>query len=124
MPGFDDVKAFKADDGERLTVVWWQDEATLRAWREEARHRVAQRLGRELWYQYYTLEVAEVIRTKTFQRPQAPSPSQGAALRRSWRLVAPSADRPALLRSRSTRSWVCDADSRFRKAPVSASWNC
>jgi len=68
MPGFVDVKAFKADDGERLTVVWWQDEATLRAWREEARHRVAQRLGRALWYQNYTLEVAEVVRSNTFQR--------------------------------------------------------
>ena len=26
MPGFVDVKAFKSDDGERLTVVWWEDE--------------------------------------------------------------------------------------------------
>ena len=23
MPGFIDVKAFKAEDGERLTIVWW-----------------------------------------------------------------------------------------------------
>ncbi len=71
MPGFIDVKSFKAEDGERLTVVWWQDEDTLRAWREQARHRVAQRTGRERWYQYYKLDVAEVIRTNNFDRPKA-----------------------------------------------------
>jgi heme-degrading monooxygenase HmoA len=68
MPGFIDVKSFKAEDGERLTVVWWQDEDTLRAWREQARHRVAQRTGRERWYEYYKLDVAEVIRTNNFDR--------------------------------------------------------
>ncbi len=68
MPGFIDVKAFRADDGERLTVVWWQDEETLHAWRTHARHMVAQRLGREKWYQYYSLEVAEVKRTTSFER--------------------------------------------------------
>ena len=71
MPGFIDVKSFKAEDGERLTLVWWQDEDTLRAWREQARHRVAQRTGRERWYEYYKLEVAEVIRANNFDRPKA-----------------------------------------------------
>jgi heme-degrading monooxygenase HmoA len=68
MPGFIDVKSFKADDGERLTIVWWQDEVTLRGWREQVRHRVAQRTGREKWYEYYKLEVAEIIRTNNFDR--------------------------------------------------------
>lgn len=68
MAGFVDVKSFKAEDGERLTVVWWQDEETLRAWREQARHRVAQRTGRERWYEYYKMDVAEVIRTNNFDR--------------------------------------------------------
>ena len=71
MPGFIDVKSFKAEDGERLTVVWWQDEDTLRAWREQARHRVAQRTGRERWYEYYKMDVAEVIRTNNFERARA-----------------------------------------------------
>jgi heme-degrading monooxygenase HmoA len=70
MPGFIDVKSFKAEDGERLTVVWWQDEETLRAWREQARHRVAQRTGRERWYEYYKMDVAEVIRVNNFDRPK------------------------------------------------------
>ena len=69
MPGFVDVKAFTAADGERLTVVWWQDEDTLRAWRTHARHLVAQKAGRERWYEYYTLEVAEITRSRQFTRP-------------------------------------------------------
>lgn len=68
MPGFIDVKSFTSADGERLTVVWWENEETLTGWREAARHRVAQRTGRERWYQYYKMDVAEVVRSKTFTR--------------------------------------------------------
>jgi heme-degrading monooxygenase HmoA len=71
MPGFVDVKAYKADDGERLTVVWWEDEDTLRAWRTNARHLVAQKAGRERWYEYYSLEVADLRRSKRFDRAAA-----------------------------------------------------
>ena len=70
MPGFVDVKAFKADDGERLTVVWWESEDTLKGWGENVRHRVAQRRGREQWYQYYTLEVAEIVRQNSYEKPR------------------------------------------------------
>jgi len=69
MPGFVDVKAFKADDGERLTIVWWKDEETLKGWREQVRHRMAQRLGREKWYEYYKIDVAQVVRQNAFERP-------------------------------------------------------
>lgn len=75
MPGFVDVKAFKADDGERLTLVWWENEETLKGWRENVRHRLAQRLGRERWYEYYKIEVAEVVRQNTFER-RAPAGAQ------------------------------------------------
>jgi heme-degrading monooxygenase HmoA len=71
MPGFIDVKAYKSEDGERLTVVWWQDEETLRAWRTHARHLVAQQTGRERWYEYYDMDVAEVVRRKRFDRERA-----------------------------------------------------
>ncbi len=70
-PGFIDVKSFKAEDGERLTVVWWQDEESLREWRQQVRHRFAQETGRKKWYQYYKMEVAEVSRQSRFEREQA-----------------------------------------------------
>ena len=67
-PGFVDLKSYTAEDGERLTVVRWNDAETLRAWREHARHRQAQRIGRERWYQWYRIEVAEVMRDSAFNR--------------------------------------------------------
>jgi heme-degrading monooxygenase HmoA len=67
-PGFIDFKSFKADDGERLSVVRWESEELLRPWREDERHRVAQRAGRERWYENYHIEVAELLRSRDFER--------------------------------------------------------
>jgi heme-degrading monooxygenase HmoA len=82
FPGFVDVKAFNAADGERLTVVWWLDEPTLRAWATDVRHLAAQRAGRERWYEYYKIEVAHIVRVHQFERsheavagPSAPGSS-------------------------------------------------
>ena len=69
--GFVDVKAFKAEDGERLTVVWWEDEESLRGWATDVKHRAAQQLGREKWYEYFKLEIAQIIRTTNFTRASA-----------------------------------------------------
>jgi heme-degrading monooxygenase HmoA len=68
MPGFIDAKSFVADDGERLTVVWWKDAETLRAWREHPDHRAAQAAGRARWYEYYRMEVADVVRQSVYDR--------------------------------------------------------
>jgi heme-degrading monooxygenase HmoA len=48
--------------------VWWENEETLKQWREHARHRVAQNTGRAKWYAYYKMDVAEVVRQRNFER--------------------------------------------------------
>jgi heme-degrading monooxygenase HmoA len=75
-PGFIDVKSYRSEDGERLTVVWFRDEETLRQWRELERHRHAQRTGRERWYQYYDMEVATVTRESHFRTKETPVASE------------------------------------------------
>ena len=65
-PGLVDVKSFAADDGEHVTIATFADEASQRAWREHAEHRVAQRRGRERFYTEYTLQVCEAVRTRSF----------------------------------------------------------
>ncbi len=67
-PGFVDVKSFTAADGERLTVVWWRDEESLAEWRNLMRHREAQNMGRQKWYEYYKIDVATINRSKNFER--------------------------------------------------------
>jgi heme-degrading monooxygenase HmoA len=74
-PGFVDVKAYTAEDGERLTIVRWKDMETLRQWREDPRHRAAQELGRRRWYEFFVSEVAELVRESRFVREDAEASS-------------------------------------------------
>ena len=69
MPGFVDFKSYAAADGERISVIHWQSQETMRGWSDDVRHVIAQRLGREKWYEYFRLEVAEVVRSYGFDRP-------------------------------------------------------
>ena len=78
-PGFVDVKSYTAADGERLTIVRWRDHETLRRWREEPEHRSAQENGRRLWYSWYEMEVADVVRTTRFDRAGLPARAAGGA---------------------------------------------
>lgn len=67
-PGFIEAKGFTAADGERLTVVYFRDQESLKQWRDLADHRSAQSKGREKWYESYRMEVATVTRTSSFDR--------------------------------------------------------
>jgi heme-degrading monooxygenase HmoA len=83
-PGFIDVRHYKAEDGERLTVVWFKDKESLREWRQLARHREAQNTGREKWYEYYKMDVATIERVSNFERAHddrshAPEENEAAA---------------------------------------------
>jgi len=68
MAGFVDFKSFQADDGERLSVIHWESQESMRTWSTDLRHIVARRLGREQWYEYFRVEVAEVARSYGFDR--------------------------------------------------------
>ncbi|MBL8372618.1 MAG: antibiotic biosynthesis monooxygenase [Burkholderiaceae bacterium] len=50
-------------EGEQeIALSYWPDEASIRAWKQQADHLMAQRLGRERWYSDYRVEIAEVRR--------------------------------------------------------------
>ena len=68
MPGYVDAKVFTAIDGERVTVVTFADRASHDGWRTHARHRVAQRQGREAFYDAYSLQVSECTSVAVFAR--------------------------------------------------------
>jgi heme-degrading monooxygenase HmoA len=68
MPGFVEFKSFKSDDGERVSLVYWQDHETMAVWRNHPRHRIAQSSGRSKWYTSYRIEVADIVRDKKFER--------------------------------------------------------
>jgi len=49
-------------DGVGITVSYWRDEESARAWKRVAEHVEAQRRGRAQWYVAYRVRVAEVVR--------------------------------------------------------------
>ena len=62
MPGYISHKSFTADDGERVTIVEFENEETHRAWSEHPEHRAAQRQGRADFYSEYRVQVCELRR--------------------------------------------------------------
>jgi heme-degrading monooxygenase HmoA len=66
MPGFVSIKTFTADDGERVSIVEFESEATHQAWRDHPEHRVAQQLGRSKFYAEYRIDVCTNVRTSRF----------------------------------------------------------
>ena len=66
MPGLVDVKAFLSEDGERVTLVTFSDQATHEAWRDQSDHLVAQSRGRGEFYSEYSLQVCSTVRVRSF----------------------------------------------------------
>jgi heme-degrading monooxygenase HmoA len=62
QPGCLGAESSRGEDGLGITVAYFTDEASIRAWKENARHLTAQRLGKERWYSHYKLRVAKVER--------------------------------------------------------------
>lgn len=63
QPGFLGVESAR-DVSSRvgITVSYWRTDHDARAWKCVAEHLVAQRLGRERWYERYAVRVATVER--------------------------------------------------------------
>lgn len=60
QPGYLGIES--ARDGLGITVSYWRDATAARAWKAVAEHRLAQRLGRERWYERYRVRIATVER--------------------------------------------------------------
>lgn len=62
QPGFLGVESTRGPDGLGITVSYWKDEASIKAWKANAQHQVAQATGKKVWYADYMLRVARVER--------------------------------------------------------------
>jgi heme-degrading monooxygenase HmoA len=71
MPGYVDHKSFTADDGERVTIATFADQASQDAWRLQVDHVGAQRAGVASYYETYSLQVATVDKVSAFVREQS-----------------------------------------------------
>lgn len=69
QPGYLGIESVRAADGAGITVSYWVDREAAAAWKREAEHLAAQRIGRDRWYDEYRVRVATVEREYAFVRP-------------------------------------------------------
>ena len=60
QPGYLGMES--AREGIGITVSYWRDIASIAAWKRQADHLMAQRMGRERWYSRYRVRIAKVER--------------------------------------------------------------
>ena len=60
QPGFLGVESAREEVG--ITVSYWRDLESIKAWKAVAEHRQAQATGREKWYTAYKTRISKVER--------------------------------------------------------------
>jgi heme-degrading monooxygenase HmoA len=60
QPGFLGIESARGDDGIGITVSYWRDLESIRAWKANAEHRIAQERGKREWYSHYVTRVCKV----------------------------------------------------------------
>ena len=68
QPGYLGIESVRGEDGLGITVSYWRDQASIKAWKALAEHLIAQKSGRERWYQWYNLRIAKVERGYSFKK--------------------------------------------------------
>ena len=85
IEGFISIERFQSLSNPRklVSLSFWQDEASVRAWREHPEHRAIQAAGRAGVFDDYRLRVATVVRDYgLYERDEAP-PYHAPVLRRT-----------------------------------------
>lgn len=82
-PGFISIERFQSlvEEKKILSLSFWENEASIEAWRNAMDHRIAQRRGKDTLFESYRIRVARVIRDYTdTNRDNAPEDSNAALL--------------------------------------------
>lgn len=60
-----------AEGSQGIALSYWPDLASITAWKAQAEHLVAQKLGRERWYAAYHVQIARIEREYSFPKDTA-----------------------------------------------------
>jgi heme-degrading monooxygenase HmoA len=66
QPGFLGVESAREEVG--ITVSYWDSLESIAAWKQNSAHLVAQRLGRDTWYDAYKTRICRVERDYAFSK--------------------------------------------------------
>ena len=68
QPGFVHMESVREGEGLGITVSFWESEEAIRNWAANEEHLVAQKKGKDRWYDWYHLSIARVDRHWGFRR--------------------------------------------------------
>ncbi|MCZ0736457.1 antibiotic biosynthesis monooxygenase family protein [Phreatobacter sp. AB_2022a] len=68
VPGYVSHKGFVAEDGERVTIVEFETEEGLQAWKVHPDHVEAKRLGFATFFGTFKVQICKVVRDRTWTR--------------------------------------------------------
>jgi heme-degrading monooxygenase HmoA len=66
--GYLGMDSARGADGLGITVSYWTDEASAKAWRDHPDHAAIRDAGRDRWYSDYSLHVAHVTRSYDWKK--------------------------------------------------------
>jgi heme-degrading monooxygenase HmoA len=69
QPGYRGMESVRGGDGFGITVSFWADDASARAWRDHPTHKAIRDKGRERWFSAYEIAVARIDRSYRWARP-------------------------------------------------------
>lgn len=64
--GYLGVVSARDGNGLGITVSYWRDLNSIKAWREHSEHTIAREHGRHDWYLSYQLQIAKIERASSF----------------------------------------------------------
>jgi heme-degrading monooxygenase HmoA len=79
MPGYITHKGYAGEDGEHLTIVEFEHEEGMQAWRTNPEHIAAQKLARQKYYAEYHVQVCTLDRESKFNAEDAAKRTPAAA---------------------------------------------
>lgn len=62
MPGYLGAESARYLEGFGITLSYWTDRQSIMAWKQNAEHLEAQRLGKQKFYEQYTTRITKVER--------------------------------------------------------------
>ena len=63
QPGYFGLETARDGTNFGITVSYWDSEESIAAWKQHAKHLVAQKMGIDRWYEHYELRVARIERS-------------------------------------------------------------
>ncbi|GFE66799.1 antibiotic biosynthesis monooxygenase family protein [Litoreibacter roseus] len=61
-PGCIGMETTRDETGFGITVSYWKTEADILDWKADAKHLIAQQMGKSAWYNHYILRISKVER--------------------------------------------------------------